>query len=157
MTTSTTPTTLAHRFELFAERIAQVTGSLTAFVVATLFILLWAILGPLFKFSDNWLATINTSATLITFLMVFLIQKAQNKESIAVQLKLNELIAANRGASNRLVSIENLTEEELKVLQEHYRIMAEVTKQSGDLKRSHSIEEAIKESLEKLSDQGEIE
>lgn len=142
---------------MFAERITHFTGTLTAFAVATLFIALWAILGPLFKFSDNWLATINTSATLITFLMVFLIQKAQNKESIAVQLKLNELIAANRGASNRLVSIEELTEEELVVLQEHFRVMAEVSKQSGDLTRSHSIEEAIKESLEKLEDQDETD
>lgn len=85
--------------------------------------------------------------------MVFLIQKAQNKDSVSVQLKLNELIAATKGASNRLVSVENLTEEELAVLQRHYETMAEITKKASDLRQSHSVEEAIKDTAEKLEDE----
>lgn len=157
MKTQVKTSSLAAHFERFAERITQFTGSSTAFLVATVSVVVWGATGPLFQYSANWQLVINTSTTIITFLMVFLIQKAQNKEAIAVQLKLNELIAANRAASNRLVSVENLTEEELKVLQDHYRVMAAVTKQTGDLKRSHSIEEAIRDSLEKLADEPELD
>ena len=95
-----------------------------------------------FNYSENWQLVINTGTTIITFLMVFLIQKSQNKESMAVQLKLNELVAAHEFASNRLVDVENLTEEELKVIQSYYCSLRDKTKQDESLQVSHSIEEA---------------
>ena len=142
-------------FERFSSAVAKATGSSWAFIVALFTVLIWAASGPFFHYSEDWQLVINTGTTIITFLMVFLIQKAQNKESISVQLKLNELIAATKGASNRLVSVENLTEEELAVLQKHYQTMAEITKQASDLRQSHSVEEAIKETSEKLEEESE--
>lgn len=142
-------------FERFSSAVAKATGSSAAFIIALLTVIVWAVSGPFFHYSEDWQLVINTGTTIITFLMVFLIQKAQNKESISVQLKLNELIAATKGASNRLVSVENLTEEELMVLQQHYQTMAEITKQASDLRQSHSIEEAIKDTAEKLEDESE--
>ena len=142
-------------FEHFSSAVAKATGSSAAFVVALFTVLTWAVSGPFFHYSEDWQLVINTGTTIVTFLMVFLIQKAQNKESMSVQLKLNELIAATKGASNRLVSVENLTEEELMVLQKHYETMAEITKQASDLRQSHSVEEAIKDTAEKLEDESE--
>ncbi|MGH2565071.1 MAG: low affinity iron permease family protein, partial [Ginsengibacter sp.] len=107
-------------------------------------ILLWAAFGPVFHYSENWQMVINTGTTIITFLMVFLIQKAQNKESLAVQLKLNELVAAHEFASNRLVDVENMTEDELKVIQKYYSRLKIKTKQEESLQESHSIDEAGK-------------
>ncbi|MBO0938104.1 low affinity iron permease family protein [Fibrella sp. HMF5335] len=141
------------RFDRFALYITRVTGSSTAFILAMGIVLVWAATGPIFHYSETWQLVINTGTTIITFLMVFVIQKAQNKESLAVQLKLNELISATKGASNRLVSVENLSEQELQVLCEHYSAMAELTKQASDLLKSHSVEEAIRDTEEKLSDQ----
>ena len=89
-------------FERMSASITRATGSSIAFVLALSSVLIWAITGPLFHFSETWQLVINTGTTIITFLMVFLIQKAQNKESLSIQLKLNELIAATKGASNRL-------------------------------------------------------
>jgi low affinity Fe/Cu permease len=136
--------------------VTKATGSSAAFLVALSAVMLWAVSGPLFDFSQNWQMVINTGTTIITFLMVFLIQKAQNKESLSVQLKLNELIAATKGASNRLVSVENLTEGELATLQRHYVTMAEITQKASDLQKSHSVEEAIKEASEKLEEEAQI-
>lgn len=138
------------RFEQFASRVTKATGSSAAFTIAFMTIIIWAITGPIFDYSETWQLIINTGTTIITFLMVFLIQKAQNKDSMSVQLKLNELIAATKGASNRLVSVENLTEDELCVLQKHYQTMAEITQKASNLRQSHSVEEAIKESTDKL-------
>ena len=145
--------TWSNQFDRFALYITRVSGSSTAFILAMSIVLVWAATGPLFNYSETWQLVINTGTTIITFLMVFVIQKAQNKESLAVQLKLNELIAATKGASNRLVSVENLSEQELNVLCEHYGAMAELTKQASDLLKSHSVEEAIRDSEEKLADQ----
>ncbi|GAB4008053.1 low affinity iron permease family protein [Spirosoma sp. KCTC 42546] len=142
-------------FEKFSSAVTKATGSSAAFIIAFLTVIVWAITGPFFHYSENWQLVINTGTTIVTFLMVFLIQKAQNKESMSVQLKLNELIAATKGASNRLVSVENLTEEELQVLQKHYETMAEITKQASDLRQSHSVEEAIKDTAEKLEEDSE--
>jgi low affinity Fe/Cu permease len=105
-------------------------------------ILIWAILGPVFNYSENWQLVINTSTTIITFLMVFLIQKSQNKESMAVQLKLNELVAAHEFASNRLVDVENMTEEELRTIQKYYTKLKGDTQKEETLQQSHSIDEA---------------
>lgn len=136
--------------ERFSSAVARATGSSAAFLIALATVVIWAVTGPFFGYSEGWQLVINTGTTIVTFLMVFLIQKAQNKESLSVQLKLNELIAATKGASNRLVASENLSEEELKILYDHYCAMAELTKKTTDLRQSHSVEEAIKDTTEKL-------
>lgn len=106
-------------------------------------ILTWLITGPYFNFSDTWQLVINTGTTIITFLMVFLIQRMQNKDSKAVHLKLNELVAALNGPSNRLIDVEGLTEEELEILSSYYKTLAEMAKKEKTLSVSHSIEEAV--------------
>jgi low affinity Fe/Cu permease len=131
-----------HFFESFATRTAQITGSTGAFLIALGLILVWAVTGPLFGFSETWQLVINTGTTIITFLMVFLIQKAQNKDSLAIQLKLNELVAAHEYASNRLVAVEDMTEEELKVIRKYYSRLSEMAKKEKSLQQTHSIEEA---------------
>ena len=112
-------------FARVAEKASQATGSFWAFCVALLVVVIWAVTGPLFDFSQTWQLVINTGTTIVTFLMVFLIQHAQNKENRALQLKLNELIASARGASNRLIDVEDLTDHELEILYDRYRLLAE--------------------------------
>jgi low affinity Fe/Cu permease len=130
-------------FEKFATVITRKTGSTGAFMIACIIIIVWGITGPLFGYSDTWQLVINTGTTIVTFLMVFLIQKSQNKDSIAIQLKLNELIACNEKASNRLVDVEDLSEEELLALRTYFMKLAEMTKKEMDLHASHSIDEAV--------------
>lgn len=129
-------------FENAAISITKFTGSTTAFIIAISIVLIWSISGPLFNYSEGWQLVINTGTTIITFLMVFLIQRSQNKDSLAIQLKLNELIAATSGASNRLVDVEDLTENELKILKNHYIQLSDLFEKDFDIKKSHSIEEA---------------
>lgn len=129
-------------FENAAVAITKFTGSTTAFVTALAIVLIWAISGPVFKYSEAWQLVINTGTTIVTFLMVFLIQRTQNKDSLAVQLKLNELIAATSGASNRLVDVEDLNENELKILKIHYIQLSELFEKDFNIKKSHSVEEA---------------
>lgn len=129
-------------FEQFSVWVGKATGTTGAFIGAAGLIVLWLGVGPLFNFSSEWQLVVNTGTTIITFLMVFVIQRAQNKESVAMHLKLNELVAAHELSSNRLVSVEDLTEDELKVLQKYYRKLAEMSKTSRNLQVSHSIEEA---------------
>lgn len=129
-------------FERFATKVTEFTGSTCAFIIAFSCILVWAITGPIFNFSETWQLVINTGTTIVTFLMVFLIQKSQNKDSLAIQLKLNELVAAHEFASNRLVNVENMTEDELKVIKKYYSKLSEMTKNEESLQQSHSIEEA---------------
>ncbi len=117
-------------------------GGTIAFAAALLLIVLWLVLGPVFHFSDTWQLVINTTTTIVTFLMVFLIQRAQNKDARAASLKLNELIASIEGASNRLVDVEDLSEEELATLHQHFRRLVEMSKRDSSLMRSHSVEEA---------------
>ncbi|HJT18388.1 MAG TPA: low affinity iron permease family protein [Thermoanaerobaculia bacterium] len=126
----------------FATLSTKWAGSTPAFILATAVVILWAVSGPIFHYSDTWQLTINTGTTIVTFLMVFLIQRSQNKDSLALQLKLNELVAAVQGASNRLISVEDLSEEDLKVLHAHYQRLAEIAKRELDVTESHSIEEA---------------
>jgi low affinity Fe/Cu permease len=126
----------------FASAATAWAGSTTAFVCAASIILIWIITGPLFHFSDTWQLVINTGSSIVTFLMVFLIQRAQNRDALAVQLKLDEIVAALEGASNRLISVEDLSEEELKVLRIHYQRLAEMAKRDEKITVSHSIEEA---------------
>lgn len=130
-------------FESFASRATKATGSNLAFIIACIFILVWIITGPIFHYSNTWQLIINTGTTIVTFLMVFLIQKTQNKDSVAIQIKLNELIAANEKASNRIISIEDLNEEELILLNEYYTRIAEITQKKKNLQTSYSIERSI--------------
>jgi len=130
-------------FEKISNTVSIYSGSSPVFIGAVGLIVLWVISGPIFHYSDTWFLIANTVTSIITFLMVFLIQKSQNKESIAVQLKLNELIAANNSASNRLLNIQDLSEEELQILYEHYRTLVELTQKARSNTKSHSIEDAI--------------
>jgi low affinity Fe/Cu permease len=129
-------------FERMARAISQFTGSTSAFVTAVLVVLIWAGIGPLFHYSETWQLVINTGTTIVTFLMVFLIQRTQNKDSLAVQLKLNEVVAALAGASNRLVNVEDLSEAELATLHRHYQVLAEMASADRDVHQSHSVDEA---------------
>ncbi|WP_292009969.1 low affinity iron permease family protein [Chryseobacterium sp.] len=129
-------------FEKFSNWATKFTGSQTAFMGATFIVIIWAATGPLFNYSETWQLVINTGTTIITFLMVFLIQKSQNKDSKAIQIKLNELIAAHEKASNRIVDIEDLTERELDQLHHFYETLAQLAKDDADIHTSHSIDAA---------------
>lgn len=117
-------------------------GTTMAFFTAIGLIGVWAATRPLFENFDTWQLVINTLTTIVTFLMVFLIQRAQNKDSRAIHLKLNELVAATEGASNRLINAENLTEDELRVLHAHYCKLIELSHKDSQVTQSHSVEEA---------------
>jgi len=129
-------------FERFAFNMTRLTGRPVTFLIALAIILVWAITGPIFKFSDTWQLVINTGTTVITFLMVFIIQQSQNKDSISIQLKLNEIVAAMESASNRLINVEDLSEDELIILHSYYKKLSEMSKKETSLNMSHSIEEA---------------
>jgi low affinity Fe/Cu permease len=122
--------------ERFSSAVARWTGSTPAFIVASAIVILWALTGPFFNYSNTWQLVINTGTTIVTFLMVFLIQRSQNKDSLATQLKLNELVAAVKGASNRLIDVEDLSEEELRLLHRHYARL--VTMASKEVSRIHT-------------------
>ena len=128
--------------EKFSHQATKATGTSLAFVLALTTILVWGITGPLFKFSDTWQLVINTSTTIITFLMVFLIQRAQNKDALAIHLKLNEIVAAMEGASNRLIDVEDLSEPEIDALHKYYKRLIELAREDDELTTTHSIEEA---------------
>ena len=127
------------------EAFTRWTGSSSAFATAAGIVVLWAATGPLFGFSNTWQLVINTGTTIVTFLMVFLIQRAQNKDALAVHVKLNELVAALEGASNRLIDVEGLSEQELAIIGKYYKELARLASRDTDLTKSHSIEEAEKQ------------
>lgn len=129
-------------FEKMAERVTRAAGSSTAFILACLVIVVWAVTGPVFHYSNTWQLVINTGTTIVTFLMVFVIQQSQNKDSLALQLKLNELIAAEERASNRLIVVEDLSQDELEMLKKFYRRLSDLAKEQNDLHSSHSVDEA---------------
>ncbi len=129
-------------FEKFASKITKATGSSTAFILAFLVIIIWGITGPVFNFSNTWQLVINTGTTIITFLMVFVIQQSQNKDTVAIQLKLNELIAASATASNRLIDVEDLSAKELETIKKFYVQLSELSKKEIDIHSTHSIDEA---------------
>jgi low affinity Fe/Cu permease len=112
---------MAKLFAKLSNHIARWTGHYLAFVIAFLIIIVWAVMGPLFKFSDTWQLVINTGTTIVTFLMVFLIQNTQNRDSLAVHLKLDELIRAIEQADNELMSAEDESDDELASLKAQYR------------------------------------
>jgi low affinity Fe/Cu permease len=126
----------------FSSIVTVQSGGTLAFGAAFALIVVWLALGPVFGFSDSWQLVINTTTTIVTFLMVFLIQRAQNKDSRATNIKLNEIIAAIDGASNRLIDVEDLSEEELDTLYRHFQSLAAMAKHDNNLTRSHSVEEA---------------
>ena len=134
--------TLSQILERFALKATKATGTSMAFIVALAVIIVWGLTGPLFHFSDTWQLVINTGTTIVTFLMVFIIQQSQNKDTTAIQLKLNELIACNERASNRLVDIEDLTEEELEKIKKFYIKLSDLAGQENDVSASHSLSEA---------------
>jgi low affinity Fe/Cu permease len=128
--------------ERFSLKATQATGTSTAFIIALAVIVLWALTGPFFHFSDTWQLVINTGTTIVTFLMVFLIQRTQNKDALAIHLKLNEIVAALEGASNRLIDVEDLTEQDIQTLHTHYQKLVSMAKKDLQLTQSHSVEEA---------------
>jgi low affinity Fe/Cu permease len=140
---------LGRALERFSHAATEWAGGSWAFSAACAVILAWAVTGPLFGFSDTWQLVINTGTTVVTFLMVFLIQRAQNKESKAIQLKLNEIVAAMEGASNRLIDVESLSEGEIQVLKRHFGEIAKLAARRGGILESHSIEEARARDQEK--------
>ena len=133
---------LSQLLERFSRKATEATGTSTAFIIAVLVIVVWIVTGPLFHFSDTWQLVINTGTTIVTFMMVFLIQRSQNKDALAIHLKLNEIVAALEGASNRLIDVEDLTEAEIKTLHAHYQRLVTMSKKDLKLTLSHSIEEA---------------
>lgn len=146
MAAASVPTIRRHgirgAFDRFAAGATRASGSAAAFAISLLVVAGWAASGPLFGFSETWQLVINTATTVVTFLMVFLIQHAQNKDSVALHLKLNELIASQRAASNRLVAVEDLDERELVALRAFNCRIAELAKQGRGLHESHSLDEA---------------
>src|SRR4051812_30856021 len=121
---------------------AHYAGKPQTFLVAAFLVVAWALTGPLFHYSDTWQLVINTSTTIVTFLMVFLIQHTQNRDTLAVQLKLSELIIAVRGAENRLAAAEDMTEDDLERLHEEYRVRAEQTLDHLEQRRGKQLERA---------------
>lgn len=129
-------------FDRISAAVTRAAGRPITSIFAFGLIIIWAISGPFFNYSDTWQLIINTGTTVITFLMVFIIQQSQNKDTLALQLKLNELIACQELASNRLIDIEDLTEDELMVLKKFYIKLSELAEKENDLFSSHSLDEA---------------
>jgi len=138
-------------FEIFAKHTSWALGHPAAFVAAVVTILIWAVLGPFYEYSDTWQLVINTATTIITFLMVFLIQNSQNRDNAAIQAKLDELIRAVKGAKNEMIGLEELSSEELEAYHLRFAKLAEqarakcaqtvdvskkAAKEVGDLKTS---------------------
>jgi low affinity Fe/Cu permease len=141
---------LSRFFNRFSTAITRITGGVYAFIIAIVIVIIWAVTGPIFKFSDTWQLVINTGTTIVTFLMVFVIQHSQNKDTVALQLKLNELIAASE-ASNKLIGVEELTDDELEIMKKFYTHLSMLTKKEKENK-IHSLEES-KEKLEDTVEQ----
>jgi low affinity Fe/Cu permease len=133
---------LSELLEKLSYQATKATGTSVAFMLALFVIVIWVITGPIFHFSDTWQLVINTGTTIVTFLMVFLIQRAQNKDALAIHLKLNEIVAAMEGASNRLIDVEDLSEPEIDALRNYYRRLIELAREDDILTATHSIEEA---------------
>ena len=126
-------------FNHFSSAITKATGSAYAFIIALVIIIVWGVTGPIFHFSDTWQLVINTGTTIITFLMVFIIQHSQNRDTAALQLKLNELIAASK-ASNKLINVEDLSDEELELMKKFYMHLSTLS-QSEKHNKIHSLQE----------------
>jgi low affinity Fe/Cu permease len=119
-------------FRKFASKTSELVGSSWAFILACVIIVVWAITGPMFSYSDTWQLVINTGTTIITFLMVFLIQNTQNRDAKAIHLKLDELIKATKGAHNSMIDLDKLSDEQLKSLEEEYKRICEIEDEAED-------------------------
>jgi low affinity Fe/Cu permease len=139
-------------FERLSERVTKWAGSTPAFIAGLAIVLAWVLLGPVFGYSNTWQLVINTGTTIVTFLMVFLIQRTQNKDALVIHLKLNELVAAMQGASNRLIDVEALSEKELQTLERYYGELAELARKDPTFARSHTVEEARSRHAQKLEE-----
>jgi low affinity Fe/Cu permease len=128
---------LGKAFSRFSHATAHAAGTPAAFLIATVTILIWAVSGPLFGYSDTWQLVINTGTTIVTFLMVFLIQNTQNRDTMALQLKLSELIIAMKGAKNSLATVEDLSEEELEDLHKDLCVRANAANNELAARRKH--------------------
>ncbi len=128
--------------EQMAKVVTAWAGSNAGFATAVAKVVIWAVLGPVFGFSDTWQLVINTGTTVVTFLMIFLVQRSQNKDALAIHLKLNELVAATTGASNRLIDVEALSEHELHKLHAYFTELARLARTDRDVGHAHSVEEA---------------
>jgi low affinity Fe/Cu permease len=134
--------TLSRAFNKFSGKVTHAAGRPVATILAFAIVVVWGVTGPIFDYSTTWQLLINTGTTIITFLMVFIIQQSQNKDTLAIQLKLNELIACHERASNRLIDIEDLTEEELVVLKKFYIKLSDLAESESELYSTHSLDEA---------------
>jgi low affinity Fe/Cu permease len=143
-------------FERFAARAISIAGHSRAFGLAFAVVLVWLAMGPFFGFSETWQLFINTGTTIVTFLMVFLLQQTQNKDTIAIHLKLNELLASHEYASNHVIAIENLSEDELQTLRKFYAHLAELADKEGGVKRTHSLDDAMRQHTRKREHRGKL-
>ena len=139
-------------FDKMATKVTKASGRPAAFIIACVLIVVWGITGPVFRYSDTWQLVINTGTTIITFLMVFIIQQTQNKDTIALQIKLNELIASSEHASNRLVNVEDLTTEDLEMLKNFYIKLSSLAKKENDIHASHLLDEVAMRHAEKMKE-----
>jgi low affinity Fe/Cu permease len=134
-------------FRRLSQKTSQIVGSPAAFIIAFLLLVLWALSGPVFHFSDTWRFMINTFPTIITFLLVFLIQNTQNRDTKALHLKLDELIRSIHGARNTLVNLQDLSDEELEQIQKQFKLMSqrysETSNRVGEVAEIASIQEEI--------------
>jgi len=150
---------LNHVLEHFSHTITVWAGSSWAFAGALLIVAVWGLTGPLFGYSDTWQLVINTGTTIVTFLMVFLIQRTQNKDALAMQVKLNELLAAQQGASNRLINLEDWSEEEIVALHQRFSKLSTRLDTAADDCNSHSVaeaKEAVEEATETLGEAEDV-
>ena len=131
--------------ENIASAIVNMAGKTSTVLIVFILVLVWGVSGFFLHFSVEWEMIIGTASSVVTILMVFLILKSQNKDSLSIQLKLNELVAATESASNRLVNVEGMTEDELKVIQKYYSKLSEFAKKQETLQQSHSIDEIHQE------------
>src|SRR5262249_47913261 len=132
------PSALTQQFSRFAHAISVWTGHPLAFLLAVVLVVVWILTGPIFHYSDTWQLVINTGTTIVTFLMVFLIQNTQNRDTLAIQLKLSELVLAMKGAENKFAAIEDLSDEELEEFHNDCRARAEMTRQHIEGRKSDS-------------------
>ncbi len=139
-----------HFYEKVASDVTKAVGKPIATIIAILIIIIWGLTGSIFHYSDTWQLVINTGTTIITFIMVFIIQQTQNKDTMALHLKLNELIASSADASNRLIDSEDLTEEELEEIKNFYIKLSGLAKKHNALFSTHSIDEAEKRHQQKI-------
>jgi len=133
-----TPSSWTQNFSRFAHSVSLWTGHPVAFLLALAVVIAWIVTGPMFNYSDTWQLVINTGTTIVTFLMVFLIQNTQNRDTLAIQLKLSELVLAMKGAENKFAAIEDLSDEELEQLHNDCRARADMTRQHIEGRHKHS-------------------